>query len=155
MNDREFDAFLRETLRLPAPSQVPDEVRSNEIARTLSAVFDDAVWDDGVDDVNDDDDRRDGDDRQGDLKGWEEGDADDEWDDVDDDPLLSSDPLDDDAGHPDGHGDGDTFGPHGPGLGHESSGTHDDGHHGLHGSGTDHDSFGHQIGPAEHGLDEI
>ena len=144
MNEREFDAFLRETLRQPAPSHVPDEVRSNEVGRALAAIFDDAVWQDAVVGARDDDgnDRDNGRDDEGRAEShvWDdEPDSDDEWDDSDD-PLLSSDRL-------------DNLDIHGPDTSHDDFDTHHD-QHGTHDSGTDHDPFGHDIGLGEHGLDE-
>ncbi|MDP9464806.1 MAG: hypothetical protein M3P52_09290 [Actinomycetota bacterium] len=139
MNDREFNAFLREALRSPAPSHVPDAVKSDEIARTLSAVFDDLVW---TDDIDVADDERD------------DAGSQDAWDDIGD-PLLSAEPVDGDDRHDHfgGDGDGDVYGLHDSGTDHGLFGHTNGDIHGSHDSGTDHGSFGHHGGPPDHGLD--
>jgi hypothetical protein len=154
MNDRDFDVFLRDALRAPAPSDVSPAVRSDEIARTLSAVFDDLVWGDDVDaadDGHDDDDDPKGD---ADLQVSNDAAAPDPWDVDEDDPLLSSEPTDDDGRHDHGgHVDDGMYGPHDAGDDHDLFGHHDLDVHGPHDFGNDHGSFGHHGDPPDHDID--
>lgn len=108
MNDQEFEAYLRGALREPAPAQVPDDVRADEIARAVSIVVDELLWgevdlaDDGHDDGPRDDAIRDDGPRDDDLSVWDDvrgsgQSADDEFDDDLVDPLLAPQPREDDA----------------------------------------------------------
>lgn len=141
MNDLEFDAFLRETLRMPAPAHVPLDVRADEIERVVAAVFDELVWGDdtGLDDEGLDDDRQEDDPQRAGLHSWDDAGAPDAWETDDENPLPSSDTLhSDDRHHPD-DGTFDSFE-----VGHGDIGHGDTGH----------GDVGHHHGPPDHGLDE-
>ena len=150
MNEREFDAYLREALRQPGPAHVPDDVRADEISRAVSIVADELLWGDAdqADDTADgtaDESGRDDAPGDHDLSVWDERRDSAPWDDdaagdvdgdLDNDDLLASEPLDHDAGHHDvGHdldfGVHDSSSEHGP-LGHGHADGHDAHDHGTH-----------------------
>jgi hypothetical protein len=117
MNDDDFDVFLREALREPAPAAVPADVRAVEIDRAVAVALDDLAWDaDAGDDVDGvpGDDRDDGSGGHGDGADaadpghrpsdvWDDNDLDDPdvddvWNtDAEDDPLLSAVPAPSDS----------------------------------------------------------
>jgi hypothetical protein len=148
MNEREFDAYLREALREPAAASVPEDIRSAEISRAVSIVVDELLWgevdiDDGTDGSVPDQRGPDGAQHDHDLSVWDEARPDGPWDDddaspvaaPDDDPLLASEPLDHIREHD------VEFGVHDPGidrgpLGHGGADAHDTPDHESHHDGS-------------------